>query len=774
MRTFATTCSFHFRCLLLLILVVQSTLSAPHRTSVAKPGCPSQCGNLTIPYPFGIGFSCSMAFGYTLTCDASTDPPKTFIPIPITDTKTQVFHISASEIRIINRVTFSCFNLQGDEVLNRTEMIAFTDISPYSFSASANKFTVIGCDVLGIIVGLQGLGAACGSLCAKQEDVIGGYCSAIGCCQALIPKGLNAVGFTFSYPLNHSNVIGFNPCVYAFLAEEDKFVFQGASDLVDPNFANRTTKNVPIVLDWSISNETCSQAKQNLTSYACQGNTTCSDSDSGKGGYHCYCLPGYEGNPYLTPGCTDIDECSEQNENQCSKNCKNTPGSYLCSCPSKYSGDGFINGTGCVPESSLVGMKAGLGSSIGVLLVLIGTSWTCFLIRKRRLKKLREQLFESNGGLLLEKQLSSDKQAGVQSAKIYTIKELKLSTSNFSEDNILGKGGYGTVYKGIFPNNQVVAIKKSKVVDQTQIEQFINEVVILTRINHRNVVQLLGCCLETEVPILVYEFIANGTLYDHIHSKTTSPASWLSWSTCLRIAVEAAEALAYLHSASFTPVIHRDVKSTNILLDENYAAKISDFGASRLVPLDYTKISTLVQGTLGYLDPEYFFSSQLTEKSDVYSFGVVVAELLTRQKPIPSERENLATRFVRYMREEDSVFEIIDPELVKEAPQEQLIIVADLVKKCLSMKGEDRPTMKDVAVELGRLRKQTIETTTNLLPANDEQQQEQGDLYPVSVQGLTEQFQDDRIVVETTSTVDNNSGFHSLHKEIIFEMSCPR
>lgn len=304
MRTFATTCSFHFRCLLLLILVVQSTLSAPHRTSVAKPGCPSQCGNLTIPYPFGIGFSCSMAFGYTLTCDASTDPPKTFIPIPITDTKTQVFHISASEIRIINRVTFSCFNLQGDEVLNRTEMIAFTDISPYSFSASANKFTVIGCDVLGIIVGLQGLGAACGSLCAKQEDVIGGYCSAIGCCQALIPKGLNAVGFTFSYPLNHSNVIGFNPCVYAFLAEEDKFVFQGASDLVDPNFANRTTKNVPIVLDWSISNETCSQAKQNLTSYACQGNTTCSDSDSGKGGYHCYCLPGYEGNPYLTPGCT--------------------------------------------------------------------------------------------------------------------------------------------------------------------------------------------------------------------------------------------------------------------------------------------------------------------------------------------------------------------------------------------------------------------------------------------------------------------------------------
>uniref|UniRef100_A0A803KX69 EGF-like domain-containing protein n=1 Tax=Chenopodium quinoa TaxID=63459 RepID=A0A803KX69_CHEQI len=326
----------------------------------AKPGCPSQCGNLTIPYPFGIGFSCSMAFEFTLICDTSTSPPKTFIPRPITDTNTEVLDISASQVRVANRVTLSCFNPSGEAVRNKTELIAFNADSPYSFSSTANKFTVIGCDVLGIIVGLQGLGAACGTLCAKQQDVIGGYCSAIGCCQALIPKGLTAVGFAFSYPSNHTSVIGFNPCVYAFLAEEDKFVFQGASDLLDPSFANRTTNNVPIVLDWSIGNGTCSQAKQNLTSYACQHYTTCRDSDSGKGGYRCYCLPGYEGNPYLSPGCTDIDECADQNSNQCSKICKNTPGSYICSCPSKYSGDGFRNGTGSVPEPSLLAMKASL------------------------------------------------------------------------------------------------------------------------------------------------------------------------------------------------------------------------------------------------------------------------------------------------------------------------------------------------------------------------------------------------------------------------------
>ncbi|KAJ4700825.1 Wall-associated receptor kinase [Melia azedarach] len=241
--------------------------------------------------------------------------------------------------------------------------------------------------------------------------------------------------------------------------------------------------------------------------------------------------------------------------------------------------------------------------------------------------------------------------------------------------------------------------------DQSQIEQFINEVVVLSQINHRNIVRLLGCCLETEVPLLVYEFVNKGTLYEHIHDKDKAPI--ISWEIRLRIVAETAEVLSYLHSAAFVPIIHRDVKSTNILLDDNYTAKVSDFGASKLVLVDETQISTMVQGTLGYLDPEYLHTSQLTEKSDVYSFGVVLTELLTGKKALliskPEEERSLVKYFLSSLKE-DCLFEILENHIINDDNKEQLKEAAELAASCLKVRGEERPTMKEVAMELGLIR----------------------------------------------------------------------
>ncbi|XP_010248070.1 PREDICTED: wall-associated receptor kinase 5-like, partial [Nelumbo nucifera] len=339
--------------------------------------------------------------------------------------------------------------------------------------------------------------------------------------------------------------------------------------------------------------------------------------------------------------------------------------------------------------------------AFGILFVLF-VNFLYWGIKNRKQNIRREKFFQQNGGLLLRQQLSSY-DASVEVAKIFA-EELKRATNNYDESRILGCGGYGTVYKGILPNNKIVAIKKSKIVDESQVEQFINEVVILSQINHKNVVKLLGCCLESEVPLLVYEFITNGTLSHHIHDE--GHQSSISWDNRLRIATETASALAYMHSTASPPIFHRDVKPSNILLDDNYIAKVSDFGASRLVPLDQTQLTTLVQGTMGYLDPEYFQTSRLTEKSDVYSFGIVLAELLTGRKALefnrPEKEKNLALYFITSMAE-DNVLDILEERVVYEATMDQLREITKLAKRCLNMTGEERPPMKEVATELDGL-----------------------------------------------------------------------
>ncbi|KAL3536542.1 hypothetical protein ACH5RR_005003 [Cinchona calisaya] len=673
--------------------------------NITKPGCQRQCGNLTVPYPFGVGLGSGCAIGkwFEINCSTSFNPPKP--PKPFIG-GIQIYEISDNQLRVSNVIAKKCYNESGG-LIHENHAWTNLETTPYSFS-ELNKFTVIGCDDVAVLTGSGGRSftSGCLSVCSKAEDVPG-YCSGIGCCQTPIPRGFSYYYTSLGSVNNHKNVSSFNPCSYAFLGEQDRFVFRGASDLSDPDFMQRTTATVPILLDWAIGNLSCSAA-QKANDYSCQQNSYCVDSETGFGGYRCNCNQGYEGNPYLDPGCQDIDECADPNNSPCEKICLNTPGSYNCSCPKGYYGDGRKAGRGCIAKNKeFPVIKLFLGLGFGFLSLLLGITWLYFGITKRKLIRLREKFFQQNGGLLLKQQLSSN-EGGVESTTVFTAEELEKATNNYADDRIIGKGGYGTVYKGILPNKRIVAIKKSRIMDESQIEQFINEIVILTQVNHRNVVKVLGCCLEAEVPLLVYEFVSSGTLFHHIqHSAVT----WLSWDNRLRIAAEAAGALSYLHSAASKPIIHRDVKSANILLDEYYTAKISDFGASRLVPLDQTQVTTLVQGTLGYLDPEYLHTSQLTEKSDVYSFGVVLAELLTGKRPLCMERSqeerNLATYFVMSVKE-NRLFQILEPRVVREGTLEQLQETAELVRRCLYLNGADRPTMMEVAMELEGLRKFTL------------------------------------------------------------------
>jgi serine/threonine protein kinase len=326
--------------------------------------------------------------------------------------------------------------------------------------------------------------------------------------------------------------------------------------------------------------------------------------------------------------------------------------------------------------------------------------WTHWLVKKRKLAKTRQRYFLQNGGMLLKQQMFSQRAP----LRIFTSGELEKATNRFSDDNITGRGGFGTVYKGVLCDQMVVAIKKAQRVDQSQVEQFVNEMLILSQVNHKNVVQLIGCCLESEVPLLVYEFITNGALFHHLHNASVP----MSWEDRLRIALETATALAYLHSAAKTPIIHRDVKSSNILLDDSFTAKVSDFGASRPMQLNQTHVTTLVQGTLGYMDPEYFQTSQLTERSDVYSFGVVLIELLTRKKPIFGDKmdevRSLALHF-SILFHHNRLMEIVDHQVADEAGARHVKSVAQLALRCLRVRGEERPRMIEVAVELEALRR---------------------------------------------------------------------
>nr|GMD53079.1 wall-associated receptor kinase 2-like [Ipomoea batatas] len=471
-----------FLVLLLLVLsavvgFAPTTATSKSNYPIAKPNCLDRCGDVSIPFPFGLTQDCALNPAFFINCTTATSTDGSPIPLLVDNNNIEVTRISVEgQLNTKSFIVDRCYN--KSESRARQNLLLFSSWSLPSelmqlyLNQTGNKFVAVGCDTFGYVYGAADDGSfkteGCVATCNNtQGGVQNGSCSGFGCCETGIPNVARGVVVSVDSVNYYANTSGIIPCSYVFIVQKEEFNFS-TTFLTNTNWYLEREPQFTMVLDWTISKQTCSEA--------CLGNTTCLliNGTFQREGYRCGCKEGYEGNPYLSPGCQDIDEC--KGKNNCSKNsiCINTEGGYECSCMKGYHGDG-MGALGCTVISSnhqSIGLV--LGIALGTIALLITVFCVYLGYRRRKSILIKEKFFMENGGLILQQKIAKGS-ASSGTTRIFTTEDLKRATNNYDQTRIIGQGGFGIVYKGHLLDGQIIAVKKAKMMDPTQVEQFINE-----------------------------------------------------------------------------------------------------------------------------------------------------------------------------------------------------------------------------------------------------------------------------------------------------------
>ncbi|CAM0953127.1 unnamed protein product [Alopecurus aequalis] len=716
--------------LLLLLLLAAAThttiLAADQQQPIPPGGCPDdeKCGSISIPYPFSTMEGCYSDYVFQVFCDNDFNPPRAFLPVrtarrfvgsenytawsfpnnslPPKNRGVYTGYVlkqsiepielvdispSRSELRVYGEITSDCVNA-GTDLDHRTKIHGI-HLDPFLVSQHRNVLIGVGPNAEAQITHIAGISVACISYVRVGLEITGS-CTGQGCCQS--PITAEAIGFynpadVFRVLLAQKTSSGrdarFNfssdpkaqklaPCSYSMLVQKSWYKFSSQDMYGRLDLPNKYPRGVPYVLNFAMWNGSCpAKHQQPPQDYACvSGNSYCANPPSGDG-YVCRCWDNYDGNPYIPNGCQDINECEDRHLNNCSEGsiCKNTVGGYECPCKWGMRGDGK---EGSCNEIFTLPAKVSVGVAAFIVVIVL-------MVLAHQLLKLKK-FYEQNGGSILE---------GVRNIRIYTSNQLKQMTNNYKV--VIGEGHFGKVYMGTLKDKEEVAIKKTIKVDEGSKKDFIDEVIIQSGMRHKNIVRLLGCCLEMDVPMLMYEYVVKGSLYDVLFkSKANVPVD-----TRLRIAIGSAEGLAYMHSAGENTIRHGDVKSANILLDGSFTPKISDFGTSKLLARGNYEKTEWVTGDKAYIDPAYMVHGILTQKSDVYSFGIVLIELITRRVAKYDDNMSYVKNFVQACQDQ-RVRNFLDNDITSEKDIELLLMVSEVALECLKLDPEERLDMRQV------------------------------------------------------------------------------